>query len=34
MNDHKVLLSSVFGPFGVKDEWGEELGMQMELLNN
>ncbi len=34
MNEVKVLLTSVFGPYGVKDEWGEELGMQMELLNN
>lgn len=34
MNTQKILFSSVFGPYGVKDEWGEELGMQMELLNN
>jgi radical SAM superfamily enzyme YgiQ (UPF0313 family) len=34
MNEYKVLFTSVFGPYGVKDEWGEELGMQMELLNN
>ncbi len=34
MNTHKILFSSVFGPYGIKDEWGEELGMQMELLNN
>lgn len=34
MKKTKVLFTSVFGPFGVKDEWGEELGMQMELLNN
>lgn len=30
----KLLLSAVFGPYGVKDEYGEELGCQMELLNN
>ncbi len=34
MNNNRVLFSSVFGPYGIKDEWGEELGMQMELLNN
>ncbi len=34
MNGYRILFSSVFGPFGVKDEYGEELGMQMELLNN
>ncbi|HHO75369.1 MAG TPA: radical SAM protein [Deltaproteobacteria bacterium] len=34
MNENRVLFSSVFGPYGVRDEWGEELGMQMELLNN
>jgi len=34
MNTPRVLFSSVFGPYGVKDEWAEGLGMQMELLNN
>jgi len=31
---NKLLLTAVFGPYGVKDEYGEELGCQMELLNN
>jgi hypothetical protein len=30
----KVLLTGVFGPYGMTDEWAEGLGMQMELLNN
>ena len=30
----KLLLTSVFGPYGVKDEYGEAQGCQMELLNN
>jgi radical SAM superfamily enzyme YgiQ (UPF0313 family) len=30
----KLLLTAVFGPYGVKDAYGEELGCQMELLNN
>ncbi len=34
MKNKKILFTSVFGPYGVKDEWGEELGMQMELMNN
>ena len=34
MRKTKVLFTSVFGPFGVKDDWSEGLGMQMELLNN
>jgi radical SAM superfamily enzyme YgiQ (UPF0313 family) len=35
MNEHyKLLLTGVFGPFGVKDDYAEGLGMQMELLNN
>lgn len=34
MPQQKLLLTSVFGPYGVKDEWGEDLGCQMELLNN
>lgn len=32
--NRKILLTGVFGPFGVKDEWAEGVGMQMELLNN
>lgn len=31
---NRLLLTAVFGPYGVKDEYGEELGSQMELLNN
>lgn len=34
MTRNKLLLTAVFGPYGVKDEYGEELGCQMELLNN
>jgi len=34
MAPKKLLLTAVFGPYGVKDEYGEELGCQMELLNN
>lgn len=34
MNTDKVLFTGAFGPFGVTDEYGEELGMQMELLDN
>ena len=34
MPSKKLLLSAVFGPYGVKDEYAEHLGMQMELLNN
>lgn len=30
----KLLLTAVFGPYGVKDAYGEDLGCQMELLNN
>jgi hypothetical protein len=30
----KLLLTTVFGPYGVKDEYAEALGMQMELMNN
>lgn len=30
----RLLLTAVFGPYGVKDEYGEALGCQMELLNN
>ena len=31
---NRLLLAAVFGPYGVKDEYAEALGMQMELLNN
>ncbi len=34
MTKSKLLLTAVFGPYGVKDEWAEDLGCQMELLNN
>jgi hypothetical protein len=34
MTQDKLLLTAVFGPYGVKDEYGEDLGCQMELLNN
>jgi len=34
MSRDKLLLSAVFGPYGVKDEYSEDLGCQMELLNN
>lgn len=30
----KLLLTAVFGPYGVKNEYGEATGCQMELLNN
>jgi hypothetical protein len=30
----KLLLCGIFGPYGIKDEYAEGLGMQMELLNN
>jgi hypothetical protein len=30
----KLLLTAVFGPYGIKDEYSEGLGCQMELLNN
>lgn len=30
----RVLFTSVFGPYGIKDRYAEALGMQMELLNN
>ncbi len=32
--NHRVLFTSVFGPYGIKDRYAEALGMQMELLNN
>jgi radical SAM superfamily enzyme YgiQ (UPF0313 family) len=34
MAKNKLLLVSVFGPYGFKDEYAEATGMQMELLNN
>ena len=34
MTQKKLLLSAVFGPYGIKDEYAEGLGMQVELLNN
>lgn len=30
----KLLLTAVFGPYGIKDEYADEVGLQMELLNN
>ncbi|WP_371806546.1 radical SAM protein [Candidatus Lokiarchaeum ossiferum] len=32
--NQKLLLTAVFGPYGVKDAYAEGIGMQMELLNN
>jgi hypothetical protein len=34
MTHDRLLLTAVFGPYGVKDAYGEDLGCQMELLNN
>jgi radical SAM superfamily enzyme YgiQ (UPF0313 family) len=34
MNENRILFTSVFGPYGIKNEYAESLGMQMELLNN
>lgn len=34
MKQDKLLLASVFGPYGVTDEYAEAAGCQMELLNN
>ncbi len=34
MAGEKLLLTGVFGPYGVSDEYAAGLGMQMELLNN
>ena len=34
MTQQRLLLSAVFGPYGVKNEYAEGLGMQIELLNN
>jgi hypothetical protein len=30
----RLLLTAVFGPYGVKNKYAEALGMQMELMNN
>jgi hypothetical protein len=30
----RLLLTTVFGPYGIKEEYAEGLGMQMELFNN
>ncbi|MHA1899738.1 MAG: B12-binding domain-containing radical SAM protein [Promethearchaeota archaeon] len=32
--NNKLLLTAVFGPYGVKTKYAEGIGMQMELLNN
>ena len=34
MTQTRLLLTAVFGPYGVKNAYAEELGMQMELLDN
>ena len=34
MSKAKLLLAAVFGPYGIKDEYADEIGCQMELLNN
>jgi hypothetical protein len=34
MSVKRILFTSVFGPYGIKDRYAEALGMQMELLNN
>src|SRR4030042_3502429 len=34
MPQEKLLLTAVFGPYGIKNKYAESLGMQMELLNN
>ncbi|MCU0847694.1 MAG: radical SAM protein [Spirochaetes bacterium] len=34
MKRQKLLLTGVFGPYGIKNKYAEGLGMQMELLNN
>lgn len=34
MSENKILFTSVFGPYGIKDRFAEGLGMQMELLDN
>jgi len=32
--NHKLLITAVFGPYGIKNKYAEGIGMQMELLNN
>jgi len=34
VNNDRILFTSVFGPYGIKNSYAEGLGMQMELLNN
>ncbi|MBW2999267.1 radical SAM protein [Candidatus Woesearchaeota archaeon] len=34
MEQKRLLLSAVFGPYGVKNKYAEGIGMQMEILNN
>ncbi|MDH3930263.1 MAG: radical SAM protein, partial [Deltaproteobacteria bacterium] len=34
MRRPKLLLTTVFGPYGIKNKYAEGLGMQMELFNN
>lgn len=34
MKKNRILFTSVFGPYGLKNSYAESLGMQMELLNN
>lgn len=34
MRPMKLLLTTVFGPYGIKNKYAEGLGMQMELFNN
>ncbi len=34
MSSNRILFTSVFGPYGIKNAYAESLGMQMELLNN
>jgi radical SAM superfamily enzyme YgiQ (UPF0313 family) len=34
VSQEKLLLTAVFGPYGIKNKYAESLGMQMELMNN
>ena len=34
MSQPRLLLTTVFGPYGIKNRYAEGLGMQMELFNN
>ncbi|MGD8383164.1 MAG: hypothetical protein PVJ11_13525 [Syntrophobacterales bacterium] len=34
MRPAKLLLTTIFGPYGIKNKYAEGLGMQMELFNN